>query len=139
MRKVFSVRGVVAALLALTALAAATPRAAAEQQIIGGNRYALVTLYNNTSRTIYYSYRWGSKSWRTNSIAPGKSYWHSWTYAWVGENRSPDFRVEFRTGGGRRAYLLPRNPAPFQLPIYGRPYHFVEDGSGIELRNGKGR
>src|SRR4051794_1380615 len=137
MRKVLSVRGLLGAVLALAAVAAATPPAAAEQEIIGGNRYGMVTLYNNSSRTVYYSYRWGSESWQTNSIKPGRSYWHYWPYSRVNQNWSPDFRVRFTTGtGGSRTYLLKRDPAPLKLHIYGRPYQFVEDGDGIDLRNG---
>jgi hypothetical protein len=111
---------------------------AVQAQVIGGNRYGIVTVHNTTPWTIKYSYRIGDGAWRQTSVEPGhrRYYWHK--YAFANENRSPWFHIRFDSdmgpGAAWRQYRLERNPAAWVHADFGRHYDFKSvAGNRVDL------
>jgi hypothetical protein len=111
---------------------------AVQAQVVGGNRYGIVTIHNKTQWTIKYSYRIGNGAWHQSSVEPGhhQCYWHE--YAFANENRSPSFHIRFDSdkgpGAAWRQFHLKRNHAAWVNPEFGRHYDFkVEAGNQINL------
>jgi hypothetical protein len=105
---------------------------AVQAQVIGGNRYGIVTIHNKTPWTIKYSYRIGNGPWHQTSVEPEhhRYYWHKYDFA--NENRSPSFHIRFDSDMGRgaawREFHLKRNPAAWVHPDFGRHYDLKSIG-----------
>jgi hypothetical protein len=111
---------------------------AVQAQVIGGNRYGIVTVHNDSQRTINYSYRIGNSAWRQSSVGPGRLryYWHR--YAFANENHSPSFHIRFDSdmgpGAAWRQYHLKRNPAAWVHSDFGKHYAFKSvSGNRVDL------
>ena len=87
---------------------------AVQAQVVGGNRYGIVTVHNKTQWTIKYSYRIGNGAWHQASVEPGRLryYWHEYDFA--NENRSPSFHIRFDSdmgpGAAWRQFRLSATP-----------------------------
>jgi hypothetical protein len=101
---------------------------AVSAQVVGGNRYGIVTIHNKTEDTLNYSYRIGNGAWQQASIKPGHYRSYSHEYAYANENRSPSFHIRFDSDMGPgvavRQFTLRRNFAPYVNPEFGRHYDF---------------
>ena len=111
---------------------------AVQAQVVGGNRYGIVTVHNKTQWTIKYSYRIGNGAWHQASVEPGRLryYWHEYDFA--NENRSPSFHIRFDSdmgpGAAWRQFRLERNPAAWVNAEFGRHYDFkAQAGNQINL------
>jgi hypothetical protein len=105
-------------------------------------RFAMVSIANETSYNITFSYRWGDGAWQSTTMAPGARRWFSWKYPQPNENRSPAFQVRFDADGTGSKYIekydLKRRAAVEQNYDLGHKYAFRFDGPSkryIELYN----
>lgn len=92
-------------------------------------RYAVLCIRNETNLDINYSYRWGNGSWKKSKVSLGGSKWHSYSYDYPGENRSPTFYIDFdyslRDGQNlRKDYVLDKQAAQDQKCSQGAQYLF---------------
>jgi hypothetical protein len=106
---------------------------AASAQVIGGNRYGIVTIHNKTNSIINYWYRWGNGPWYQRSLEPGHYRYFYHQYDFANENRSPSFQIRFDSGArsgfvATKGYALKRKPAPWPNPEFGRHYDFKDVG-----------
>lgn len=118
---------------AALATAAVAIFGATAQSASASNRYAVTTIENPFSNiTITYQYKWGNGQWRSATLYPGQSRWHSWQYRFANENRSPKLYIRFDSD--RRAgvtyfqtYSLVRYAVPDQASR-GKVYRFKFNG-----------
>ena len=118
----------IASVFATPLLHGSFPGPTASAQVLGGNRYGIVTIHNTIGSIINYSYRIGNGDWHQASIKPGHYRYYYHTYDFANENRSPLFRIRFdsdmEAGVARRELTLRRNPAPWVNAEFGRHYDF---------------
>jgi hypothetical protein len=111
----------------------------ASAQVVGGQRYGIVTVHNKTGGTISYSYRVGAGGWHKERIEPGHYRYFYHVYDFANENRSPSLQIRFDSdarGGfvASKEYALKRRPAPWVNPDFGRHYDFkYRAGDQIDL------
>jgi hypothetical protein len=122
------------ALLAMALLSAAVDARTASAEVVGGMRYGIVTIHNETPYVIRYSYRIGDGNWHQVTLEPKhcRYYWHE--YAYANENRSPNFHIRFdsdmTSGVATRRLTLSRNRAPYVKSEFGRHYDFKTMSDG---------
>jgi hypothetical protein len=93
------------------------------------NTYGVVRLHNKTSRDVTYSIRSIRNSeWSTNTLEPGKRYFH-WT------RPAANFAIEFGAAGRHGRYTLDANLMKGREPVGddGRDYEFVERDGRVDL------
>ena len=100
------------------------------------NRYAVITLENQTPFRIFYSYRWGeSEEASKNSIPPHGSWVHWWEFNRPNEEWAPWFYL--RLDGDAGWHKLGSFYSPDTEKDHGRKYRFIDkDDNGrrkIEL------
>ena len=124
-----------AVVAALAAAAGAPSQARAD-----GDRYAAVTIVNNTASVrIHYRYRWGNGEWKDVTLLPGEGAHDSWEYNYEDEHHSPPFEIQFQTGIGYfesfKTMELERQGSPTHRG--GKTYRFVRivgDKDRLDLR-----
>ncbi len=79
----------VAAILLLSGLAL-TPAT-----VLAADRFAVVSIANETNANMTISYRWGDGNWQTASLPRGNHHWFAYPYSRADEDRSPDFIASF--------------------------------------------
>lgn len=112
--------------LLMVALITAIALSAAPVVAGPNDNYAVITIDNKTEYRVYYSYRWGeSADWTNNSIAPGATYRHWWTFDYQGEDYAPWFYLDNDEQSGvhkMRSFYSPDTKAE-----NGRKYKFDWD------------
>jgi hypothetical protein len=62
---------------------------------LAADRFAVVSIANETKANITMTYQWGDGRSQSKFLAPGSRSWFSYKYARPDENRSPDFIASF--------------------------------------------
>jgi hypothetical protein len=136
--KVKKVSLMVLAALALTL--AAGSQAQARSRAEEGNRFAVVTLTNQSKDvTVRYIFRWGDNKWQSYTLKPGECRAHYWTFEFVNQNESPVPQVRFYTGINRKRNLQTYKLVAYASPCCktGKPHNFVrisDDEDYIDLQ-----
>lgn len=98
--------------------------------------YSVVTLRNDTSHTIYYSYKWSETGQvRSNSIKPGKHYVHYWIFDYANQNYAPPFYVRLEDDSLDSWYALKSYFAPDIQAHRGRLFRFKTRLEDMTLTN----
>jgi len=82
-------RRTLAVSLAAAALLLIAPTAKA------ADRFAVISIANETNANITVSYHWGDGQRKTHFFRPGAKHWFSWKYPRPDYDRSPDFFISF--------------------------------------------
>src|SRR4051812_45423336 len=84
---------------AVLSVLAVCPSAAQAQ--LQTNEYAVFYIRNATTINVTYQYRWGTNaSWQSNTLQPGKTWFHWWTFKLINVNNAPVPQVKFAAGIG---------------------------------------
>jgi len=96
------------------------------------DRFAVVSIANETNANINMVYRRGGGVQKTHYFAPGTQAWFSHEYSHPNEDRSPDFNISFDSDTTARKYSEPKKlhgyRAPDQSYQLGHKYVFRYDG-----------
>src|SRR5690348_6343274 len=119
-------RRTLAASLAAAALLFIIPTANA------ADRFAVISIANETNANITVSYHWGDGQRKTHFFRPGARQWFSYKYARPDDNHSPDFFISFDADTTNQRYgedkKLHGYRAPEQNFGLGHKYAFRYDG-----------
>jgi len=106
------------------------------------DRFAVISIANETNANITVSYHWGDGQRKTHFFRPGARHWFSWKYPTPDYDRSPDFFITFDADTTSQRYgedkRLHGNRAPEESYNLGHKYAFRYDGPSkryIEIFN----
>lgn len=121
----------------IAALCSTVPFLFMPQALADGNHFGVVCLQNKTNMDIRYNYKWGSNSYKSQTVRAGRSRWHSWKYS-NGSKYSPNFIISFdydlRPGrASYKDYSLTRYQNRFETCDGAKKYKFVKQGQFLEL------
>jgi hypothetical protein len=120
-----TITALTAALVLVTALYSPARLEAAD-------RFAVVSIVNETTATITLTYRWGNDEKKRRTFAPGARHWFSYEYTRANANRSPDFFVTFDADTTKGKYSEEKKLHGFRAPEQnydlGHKYVFRYDG-----------
>ncbi len=121
------VRSLIGGALAASALLFAGSTATADD-----NRFAVVTVNNNTTDvTVHFSYRWGSGEWKEfKNFKPGKAEWFA--IPLDANGGAPKFEVKINEAIGanqpvKKTFVLKWNAAPDKGTKFGHQHEIVRD------------
>ena len=93
-------------------------------------KYAVINITNLVDETIYYSYRWGNGTWRSDSVNPGICAYYCYEYSY-GSQSSPNFQIRFDSDMSTltywKIYNLDRYAARYCDCEDGKKYYFAID------------
>ena len=107
----FSSRLARVAAISLTVGAAIAPAA-----VVAADRFAVISIENETNANINVVYRWGNAATKTHHFAPGARHWFSYKYPHPDENKSPDFFIKFDADTTGQAYQEEKKLHGFRAP-----------------------
>jgi hypothetical protein len=99
-----------AAALALTITLCSPPKAEA------ADRFAMISIANETNANITIVYRWGNGEKKRHSFAPGARQWFSYRYPKPDADQSPDFFISFDADTTKQNYKEDQRLHGFRTP-----------------------
>lgn len=119
-------------LMCAAAVALAVGAAFAPASGVAANRFAVISIANETNANINVVYRWGNGQEKTHRFGPGARHWFSYKYSRPDENRSPDFHIKFDADTTNQRYSefkkLHGYRAPDESYNLGHEYVFKYNG-----------
>ena len=86
-------------------------------RLLAADRYAVISIANETNATIKMVYRWGKKdATKTHTFRPNSRSWFAFQYAKPDVNRSPDFFVRFDADTAQTKYDENKSLHGFRSP-----------------------
>lgn len=96
-------------------------------------KYAMVLVRNRTQSVVVFDFKWGTGTWKTRSLDPGRRRWFSWRYD-EGSTVSPSFYIRWNSSSGSEVTkILARYAATSQDPDQAATYAFNTSGSRVTL------
>jgi hypothetical protein len=118
--------------LTLAASLAAASIVSIAASAYAADRFAVISIANQTNANITVSYHWGDGQRRTHSFTPGARHWFSYKYPRPDADHSPDFFVTFDADTTNQRYgedkKLHGYRAPEENYNLGHKYAFKYNG-----------
>ena len=112
-------------------IAAAAMLVGSEATYADENRFAVVTINNNTRDvTVHFSYRWGNGDWKEfKNLQPGRAEWFAYP---LNMGQAPEFHIRINEAIGaalsvNRNFRLRWNAAPDEGGRFGHQHEIVRD------------
>jgi hypothetical protein len=102
-------------------------------QSLAADRYAVVSIANETNAVITLLYRWGNQAEQKHTFRPKDQHWFAFPYAKPDDDHSPDFFVKFDADTAPTKYEENKRLHGFRAPDQsydrGHKYAFRYDGA----------